>query len=243
MKKFLALLVLSAAAVGCSCQNEQKVSEPPVAGTPATPGLDNCEFEPNFKVELRDGPVTLPAEGKFVEESHYATKEDRFAGTFPSWKDENIKAHLARSCDTLRKHFPDVGDCSSVYKTAEPWERQWTPANDGGTNKWGQGALGDVKPTAEQETFQGNMLFKVGKLPKLGTKFLVWNPANGKAVVVAFGLEIGPGDRKFLGGVTTEVHYALKASNSTTLKIAKLKDTSLPYGPIDCKAFSMKADK
>jgi hypothetical protein len=195
----------------------------------------NCE-EVKEKIKLRHGEIELPDSGKMVEESHYATKDETFGlekRLFPKEGREQIERHLKKSCELLYQMYK-IGDglsCGDIYKNS--WERAWTPSENG---KVGQGARGDFKPDTVSEMWQGNMMFASGQLPKIGTKYIVTNPANGKKVVINMGYEIGPGDKNFLGGVTTEVHYVLKAQNSTILKLGKAADQSLPYGPLDkCK--------
>lgn len=170
--------------------------------------------------------VKLPAKGKFVEESHYATTEDTFPGgnPFPATSFEGIDAHLDRSFQILKAQFPDAIK-GAVYK--QSWQKQWTPPEGG---KAGQAARGSLKPTPDQEMWQGNMMFAKGELPKPGTKFLM--RANGKSCVIQMGFEIGPGAEKFLGGVTREVHWYLGTGNESEIEIALLKDQGLPLGPL-----------
>lgn len=244
MKKYALLILLLA---GCTVPMVDVPVEPkptpsalpsPILPSPIPSPvivLSNCD-EVKEKMKLRHGEIDLPASGKFVEESHYATKDETFGvekRLFPKEGREEIERHLKRSCELLFNLYK-IGDnlnCSEIYKNS--WERCWTPSENG---KVGQGARGDFKPDPVSELWQGNMMFASGQLPKLGTKYIVTNPSNGKKVVINMGYEIGPGDKSFLGGVTTEVHYVLKAQNSTILKLGKAADQSLPYGPItNCK--------
>lgn len=173
--------------------------------------------------------VTLPARGRFVCESHYATTDDSFGvKLFPATVTEGISAHLERSFRILKARFPEA-TMEAVYPPAAGWTRQWTPPESG---KAGQGARGNVRPTPDQEMWQGNMMFASGQLPKAGTKFLITNPANGRACVIQMGFEIGPGAQTYLGGVTREVHWYLGASNSTELELAYIVDQAVPLGPV-----------
>ena len=172
------------------------------------------------------GRVYFPANGRFVQESHYANNMERFAnGLFPSTSTEKIDIHLKNSFELLKKFFPNAV-FEKVY--SDRYKREWTPANDGGTNEYGQAARGSVRPAPEEELWQGNMFFT--KLPAIGTKFMV--SANGKKVVIQMGYEIGPGGTTFLGGLTTEVHYALGTDNDSKITIY-VCDQNLPLGPVE----------
>lgn len=173
------------------------------------------------------GPVTLPATGKFVCESHYAIKGVTYNGrTFPSSANAQIDSHLNDSISALKKWFPNVTK-EEIYNNS--WERQWTPANDGGANNdYGQGSLGDDKPSVDEEIWQGNMYFV--KNPGKNERFLITNPKNGKKCVIQMAYEQGPGSTAFLGGVVPEVQWCLDADNSTQLKLEKVADLT-PLGP------------
>lgn len=165
--------------------------------------------------------ITLPVVGKFVVESHYATVSDKFGGgrQFPNNDTEGIYAHLKRASEVLGVS-PEI-----LFESV--WERKWTPPENG---KAGQGAVGDQKPTDEQEMWQGNMMWANGHKPTPGTKFLV--EANGKACVIQMGFETGPGEQKFLGGFVPEVHWFLGTDNSSQVKLSYLKNQSVPLGPV-----------
>lgn len=160
-------------------------------------------------------------------ESHYATTDDRFAvGLFPSHEKEKIALHLSRSFEILKRAVPNA-KFEDVYGSR--YASEWTPANDGGKNEYGQAARGSLRPNVEQEIWWGNMLFK--EMPAPGTKFLISNPSNGRKCVIQMGYEIGPGNQKFLGGVSCEVHYYLRADNESNLTLAECEQT-LPLGPV-----------
>lgn len=172
--------------------------------------------------------VTLPATGKFVTESHYATTEDSFGERlFPTTDVEGIAAHLTRSLGHLRNQFPDLS-MEELYPLKQPWTRVWTPAEGG---KKGQGSVGDLKPTPEQEIWQGNMMWAKGAKPVPGSKFLLENFLTGKKCVIQMGFETGPGSQEYFGGVTREVHWYLGSGNSSKLRISKVVDEKTPLGP------------
>ncbi len=170
--------------------------------------------------------VILPAKGKFVCESHYATTEDEYSDgrPFPRNQTEGIDLHLGRSFQLLKQLKPGL-KISDVYPYS--FHKVWTPAENG---LCGQAARGNLKPTPEQEMWQGNCMFRAGELPKPGTKFLV--QANGKSCVIQMGFEIGPGSEKYLGGVTPEVHWWLGTNNDSEIKLSFIENQSTPLGPV-----------
>lgn len=182
-----------------------------------------CEFEHIFVKTTNQGVVKLPKVGFLVEESHYLTKEDLQISGYPRTSKEGIEEHLTRSCDFLR------APCSELYR--QSWEKVWTPSEGGGNIG---GNARSVRPTMIQELFQGNMMFSKDSFPKPGEKWLVKNHFTGKAVVVSMGYEIGPGSKKYLGGISVEAHYFLGSNNESELEFGKLKNQEIDYGPIKC---------
>ncbi|MDJ0597684.1 MAG: TIGR02594 family protein [Crocosphaera sp.] len=174
--------------------------------------------------------VTLPIQGRFVEESHYATKQDNFPGNpnpnFPKSATEGIDKHLRRSAQLYQQYDPS-SDVDTLYQTN--WQTVWTPP-EGGLH--GQGSVGNLKPTvAEEMWFLTMMWANANEKPSPGTKFLI--SANNRHVVVVAGYETGPGSQQYLGGVTREVHAWLGTNNSSYLEIRYLKDQSVPIGPVE----------
>ena len=188
----------------------------------------SCESYP-LTMKLRGRSVTLPATGVWTLESHLATDEDTFPNkrSFPKSTRENIYGHIANSCDLLLRLIPGT-DCGEIYKTR--WDKEWTPPENG---KAGQGALGNVRPSKEDEMWIFNMMWVGKSMPKAGTKFLA--TFNGKSVVVVGGYERGPSSKKFLGGFQREVLWALGAEqDSSKVTLSTLLDQSLPAGPVTC---------
>jgi len=70
--------------------------------------------------------------------------------------------------------------------------------------------------------------------PDRGTRMLVYNPVNGRAVVTAAGYETGPGSALRIGGACEEIHDYLGTEHRSKLLMAFLVDQSLPLGPIEC---------
>lgn len=208
MKPFLSVVVV----LMVSCSSGQEAI------------LSNCDYEKTMVKTTNQGTFSLPRVGLLVEESHYLSKEDVHIESYPSTITSGIEEHLARSCAFLKV------PCSAIYR--QSWEKVWTPS-EGGGNIGGNARA--IRPTMIQELFQGNMMFAKGYLPKPGEKWLVRNHFTGKAVVVSMGYEIGPGSRKFLGGISIESHYFLGSNNETELEFGKLKDQEMQYGPANCK--------
>nr|BFD58897.1 hypothetical protein CKG001_10040 [Bdellovibrio sp. CKG001] len=187
-------------------------------------GVESAPSGP-FADTQNHGKVYFPAKGKFVQESHYATNQERFAnGLFPGSPIEKIDQHLKASFEILKAYVPDAV-FEKVY--SDNYKRRWTPANDGAINEHGQAARGNLRPSLLEEIWQGNMFFK--KLPPIGSKYLITAP-NGRKCVIQMGYEIGPGGTKFLGGLTTEVHYYLGTNNESVLSIDVI-DNEVPLGP------------
>lgn len=209
-----------------------------VAGPVATPDpvitvRSTCEIVPN-KVHhsFRWGnnwerEVTFPTHGRFVVESHYVTRADKFPGRyFANTSTEGITDHLHRSCLELAAHgLPCVN-------YAQSWEHQWTPAESG---KIGQGARGNQQAIALSswdEMWLGTQMWGPGEIPEPGTKYLL--TANGRSLVVQFGWETGPASQSFLGGLTVEAHKYLGTSGNSEITIGLLLDQSVNTGPTKC---------
>lgn len=176
------------------------------------------------------GPLAYPIKGKMVCESHYATKNEIFykSAKFPASNIDSIESHCQASLAYLRTFFPNQTiTYDEVYNA--PYKKQWTPANDGGVNYFGQGARGDVKPTVQEEVWQGNMYFR--KVPSPNERFKITNPVNGRQVIVQMGYEVGPGGKDFKGGLVPEVHWYLGSNNNTELIVEKTVDNA-ELGPL-----------
>ncbi len=175
--------------------------------------------------------LSLPVTGKFVEESHYVTTEDSFGDkTWPASKNEGIQKHLQRSFRAYQKYAPKVS-IEDLYH--QSWQKEWTPEEGG---HYGQGSVGVSQLqelSVEMEMWFLTMMWAKGTRPKKGTRFLL--SANGRNVVVQAGFETGPASENFVGGVTREVHYWLGSSSKSDITIARLKNQTIPLGPVDCR--------
>ncbi|MDX2215634.1 MAG: TIGR02594 family protein [Oculatellaceae cyanobacterium bins.114] len=170
--------------------------------------------------------ITLPCAGRFVEESHYSTTQDRFPGErlFPNTQTENISSHLERSYQ-LYLAFDQNTSFEALY--CNSWNKVWTPAEGGAC---GQGSVGSKRPDPEVELWLMTMMWAPGEKPAPGTKFLL--SANNRQVVVVAGYETGPGSQEYLGGITREVHAWLRTNNNSQIEVRYLTDQSMKVGPV-----------
>ncbi|MEL6179986.1 MAG: hypothetical protein AAFS10_13590, partial [Myxococcota bacterium] len=106
----------------------------------------------------------------------------------------------------------------------------WAPAGEGGS-RFGQGSTGQPLPV-EDEAWYVNMHWRDRPAP--GTRMIVFNPHNNRAVVAAAGYETGPGSPTAIGGACEEIHHALGSEHRDTLLMGFAVDQDLPFGPIEC---------
>ena len=167
----------------------------------------------------RDGEFFLrtPAVGPVVKEAHLVTPDDGFGASWPVSGRDGIEAHYARS----------EAASGYVMDRREPW----APAGEGGS-RWGQGSTGRPVPI-EDEAWYVNMHWRDRPAP--GTRMIVRNPENGRAVVASAGYETGPGANTAVGGATEEIHDWLGTTHRDVLSMGFAADDALPLGPIDCR--------
>jgi len=179
--------------------------------TACDPSIADCRAE--------GGEIVLatPTVGPVVKEAHVVTDADGFGGSWPISLTDGIDRHYAES----------EAATGYVMDRTEPW----APAGEGGS-EYGQGATGAVLPVVA-EAFYVNMYWR--DRPDAGTRMIVRNPANGRAVVAAAGYETGPGANDAIGGVTEEIHDWLGTAHRDDLELGFAADPTLPYGPIDCE--------
>ncbi|MEZ4230653.1 MAG: hypothetical protein R3B89_15870 [Polyangiaceae bacterium] len=160
--------------------------------------------------------LRTPATGPVVKEAHLVTVDDDFGGGWPSSFTDQIARHYG-----LSQAATGYGMTRS-----EPW----APAGEGGS-EYGQGSTGVPLPVVA-EAWYVNMYWR--NKPAAGTRMIIKNPANGRAVVAAAGYETGPGANTAIGGVTEEIHHYLGSSHRDDLQLGFAVSDSLPYGPIQC---------
>ncbi|MCA9521384.1 MAG: hypothetical protein KC609_10440, partial [Myxococcales bacterium] len=138
--------------------------------------------------------LSMPATGPVVLEAHLLTKEEEIAN------DESGKTFFPSGwptsfTDRIAEHYTLSTQLSGyTMNRNEPWAPCCEP-----TNNYGQGST-TAKPPMVAETWYINMRWK--SAPKAGTRYIAFNPFNGKAVVTAAGYENGPGDTSRVGGAS-----------------------------------------
>lgn len=167
----------------------------------------------------RDGERFLrtPAVGPLVKEAHLVTPADGFGDGWPSSGRDGIDAHYA-----LSEAATDY-----VMDRREPW----APAGEGGS-RWGQGSTGRPVPVTD-EAWYVNMYWRDRPAP--GTRMILRNPENGRAVVASAGYETGPGANTAVGGASEEIHDWLGTRHRSIALLGFAADDALPLGPIDCE--------
>ncbi len=240
MKKIRIVLTICILFFACTTDNEsinlQEIKEDTIVhGANKTTNNASCQTQTytvfHSFLNQWSRTVQLPATGKFVQESHYVTTQDKFSGgrLFANTVTENINSHLQRSF-SLYKNYDSSKTFGQLYSAS--FQKQWTPAESGSI---GQGSVGNIQTqelTPEKEMWFMTMMWAPGTRPPRGTKFLL--SANGKKVVVIAGYETGPRSQSFLGGLTTETHAWLGTNNNSQITVSFLKDQSIPIGPITC---------
>ncbi|MEZ4436073.1 MAG: hypothetical protein R3F65_27060 [bacterium] len=104
------------------------------------------------------------------------------------------------------------------------------PAGEGGS-QWGQSAHARPLPVLD-EAWYVNQYWR--QRPPPGTRIIVYNPDNGRAVVAAGGYETGPGQNTAIAGASEETHHHLGTTHRDPLLVGFAADQQLPLGPIDC---------
>jgi hypothetical protein len=175
----------------------------------------NCALESDaIEMINRDDPLPMPTFGPVVMEAHLVTDEE-FSGLWPTALRDGIPEHYLLS----------EGRTGYEMSRREPW----APEGEGGS-EWGQGST--TRPPVLDEAWYVNMYWR--RRPARGTRMLVYNPRNGRAVVTAGGYETGPGAATAIGGACEEIHDHLGSSHRSSLLMGFLVDQELPLGPIDC---------
>ncbi len=161
-----------------------------------------------------DTYLQLPAVGPVVKEAHLVTVED--GAGWPSSFTDGIRDHYALS------------EAESGYHMTRT--EPWAPAGEGGS-KYGQSATSVPLPVLD-EAWYITMNWK--DRPDPGTRMIVRNPANGRAVVASAGWETGPGSNTAVAGVTEEIHNYLGTTHLSDLEVGFAVDQAQPLGPVTC---------
>lgn len=167
----------------------------------------------------RDADATwlrTPAHGPVVKEAHLVTDAEAFPQGWP------IAAR-----DAIDRHYA-ISEATTAY--AMPRREPWAPAGEGGS-QWGQSAHARPLPVLD-EAWYVNQYWR--QRPPPGTRMIVYNPQNGRAVVAAGGYETGPGANTAIAGASEETHHHLGTTHRDPLLVGFAADQALPLGPIDC---------
>jgi hypothetical protein len=160
--------------------------------------------------------LQTPVTGPTVLEAHLVTVDEGFADdVWPTSFTDGIPAHYARTAS------------ATGYQMER--DQPWCPAGEGGS-ELGQGSA--RRPPVVDEAWYVNMYWRDKPAP--GTRMIIKNPANGRAVVASAGWETGPGSNARAGGVSEEVHDWLGSGHGDVLVLGFAADQALPFGPIDC---------
>jgi hypothetical protein len=160
--------------------------------------------------------LQLPTMGPVVKEAHLVTVADDFGSGWPQSFTDGIDAHYAGS--------------EAVSGYAMERTEPWAPAGEGGS-EYGQSATSTPLPVLD-EAWYITMYWK--DRPAKGTRMIVRNPANGRAVVASAGWETGPGSNTAVAGVSEEIHDYLGTGHLDDLEIGFAADAAAPLGPVVC---------
>lgn len=181
------------------------------------PGLDCFEGE-DFATGKQYRYLRTPATGAVVKEAHLVTEAEAF-DTRTGWPKSFTHG--------LKNHYT-LSQAASGFETDR--KEPWAPAGEGGS-KFGQGSTGGPIPVLD-EAWYITMYWR--DRPARGTRMIVMNVENGRAVVASAGYETGPGSNQKVAGVVEEVHHHLETTHGSQLLIGFALDQELPLGPIAC---------
>lgn len=182
----------------------------------ATNNSGSCSYKTQSVTFNKVGTATLPIKSKIVREGHHKTKEENYS--------------LSNTKDHISDHYALTDAFVKNYLGSVKHATVWTPAEGGGGI--GDGCCG--KPSAAEEPWMVNLPMKANSLAP-GTKILVKNPSNGKAVVAVAGYEIGPSNsKKWLIGGQEELMAYLGVSTNSTVEFGFPSSNDLTVGPITC---------
>ncbi len=175
-------------------------------------------------------PLQMPVVGKVGRESHLATTYDQQVHGGDKWWPKD--AYDQDSLKIHKNHTIEMyGDVIS-YGNHEG-DNKWCSCN--GSGQCGHASYGKALPP-DAEAWDVNMYWKKSTKPPAGTRYLVFNPLNGRAVVAAAGYETGPRNPESMGGAVPEIHNYFGTQNGYALVFGELKNQDYAYGPIDCFA-------
>ncbi|MBQ9394850.1 MAG: hypothetical protein IJU23_04965 [Proteobacteria bacterium] len=176
-----------------------------------------------------DIPLQMPVTGPVGRESHLVTTYDQTAHGGSSWWPSD-----AWDADSLAIHKKKTKELFGDYisYTSSEGDNKWCSVNSKG--QAGHPSCAHALPP-KAEAWDVNMYWL--NRPAEGTFYLVFNPANGKAVIAAAGYETGPGAKTQMGGAVPEIHNYFGTQHKSIMLFGELKNQNLTeddYGPIDC---------
>ena len=190
------------------------------------PDSGKCGMLQKTMERIKGESLQMPIVGPVARESHLVTTEDQLDHNDTNWWPqtiyEGLDAHKART----KKMYGSV-----ISYGDHEGDNKWCSCNDQG--RCGSNSTGKAIPP-DAEAWDVNMYWAASTKPPKGTRYLVFNPLNGKAVVAAAGYETGPGIIKRMGGAVPEIHNYFGTQNDYALVFGELKNQSYEYGPIDC---------
>lgn len=156
-----------------------------------------------------------PTQGTVALEAHLVTDDDGFGASWPTSFTDGIDHHYA------------ISQAATGFVMAR--NQPWAPAGEGGS-MFGQGSA--ARPPLLDEAWYVNMYWR--QKPTPGTRMIIRNPANGRAVVASAGWETGPGSNARIGGAVEEIHHHLGTQHGDVMEFGFAADQQLPLGPIIC---------
>ena len=193
------------------------------------PDSSKCGMVPKImKRSNDDNPLQMPVVGPVGRESHLVTTYDQEKHGGSSWwpTDAWDSASLKIHKDHTKEMYGDV-----ISYGDHEGDNKWCSCNS--KKQCGHASYGKALPP-DAEAWDVNMYWVKETRPAAGTRYLAFNPANGKAVVAASGYETGPSKATSMGGAVPEIHNYFGTSNGYPMLFGELKIQDYPYGPIDC---------
>ncbi len=187
-----------------------------------------CGMNQKIMERINDSnSLQMPVVGKVGRESHLVTTYDQQAHGGDWWPSD---AWDAASLEIHQNHTKEMYGNIITYGKSEG-DNKWCSCNSKGL--CGHASYGKALPP-DAEAWDVNMYWKSSTKPAPGTRYLVFNPQNGKAVVAASGYETGPGKAETMGGAVPEIHNYLGTDHGYALVFGELKNQTNEYGPIEC---------
>ncbi|MBO4351722.1 MAG: hypothetical protein J6A01_12385 [Proteobacteria bacterium] len=193
------------------------------------PDSSKCGMVPKVMKRSNDSnPLQMPVVGPVGRESHLVTTYDQEKHGGSSWWPKD-----AWDKDSLKIHKDHTIEMygSVISYGDHEGDNKWCGCNSSG--QCGHASYGKALPP-DAEAWDVNMYWVKETRPAAGTRYLAFNPANGKAVVAAAGYETGPAKATSMGGAVPEIHNYFGTQNGYPMLFGELKTQTYEYGPINC---------